>query len=463
MKRLIFSLFIILLIIVNVSCTYQLPNKLPEDDIDVFDEYDKLSIDEIKTYLTSIIPSEVTTDLTLPIGIPNSSASIYWQSTPSLISAIGIVSRGVIDQAVDLIANIRFHDQLYQHTIPVIIKGMELKPMENKKIVMAYYYDAKYFDIPNEQLAKIDYINYSFATINSQTYQLNLTSLYNLQSVLKYREQGIRIGLAIGGWGADGFSQALRTSANRAILIASIMDTIKKFQFDGIDLDWEYPTVNTGGIASHPSDKSNLTIFVKDLKQAMIAYRSDLKLTIAVISGGSAASFYDIAGLVPYIDYFNLMTYDGGSQAYTSHHTNLYNYPGGVGSVQSSVNQYMSLGVPKEKIIIGAAFYGHKKTILTTDGGILGKPANSNGSTDFTTINNLYLNNRNFTRYFDEQAKAPYLSDGKTFISYDDPISIDYKGKYVIEEDLAGMMFWELGSDKTFSLLEAINKCFNKK
>ena len=66
------------------------------------------------------------------------------------------------------------------------------------------------------------------------------------------------------------------------------METLRKHQFDGIDLDWEYPTSTVAGIAAHPSDKANLTLFVQELRQAMDSYRDDLLLTIAVIGGSSA-------------------------------------------------------------------------------------------------------------------------------------------------------------------------------
>jgi chitinase len=39
--------------------------------------------------------------------------------------------------------------------------------------------------------------------------------------------------------------------AKRAVFVNSVVNFIKKFNFDGLDFDWEYPA-NRGGI---PSDK----------------------------------------------------------------------------------------------------------------------------------------------------------------------------------------------------------------
>ena len=55
------------------------------------------------------------------------------------------------------------------------------------------------------------------------------------------------------------------------------------------------------------------------------------------------------------------MTYDmrGGFQVLTGHHTNLYTPTGDLFriSTDASVNLFVRAGVPKEKIVIGAAFY----------------------------------------------------------------------------------------------------------
>lgn len=59
---------------------------------------------------------------------------------------------------------------------------------------------------------------------------------------------------------------------------------------------------------------------------------------------------------------------------------------------------------------------------------------------------------------FDEQAKAPYATDGLTFWTYDDPVSIYHKGAYVMENDLMGLMCWEYGGDSSGELLAAMSR-----
>ncbi len=54
-----------------------------------------------------------------------------------------------------------------------------------------------------------------------------------------------------------------------------------------------------------------------------------------------------------------------------------------------------------------------------------------------------------YTRYWDAKASVPYLYNPQKqiFVSYEDPESLALKCKYVIDHHLAGMMFWDYGSD----------------
>lgn len=112
----------------------------------------------------------------------------------------------------------------------------------------------------------------------------------------------------------------MMTPNSRTTLVNSVMETIIKYNLDGIDIDWEYPTSSVAGITSNPADRNNLTLFCKELKAAMLNYRKDLLLTIAIAPSNA---FYDLKALTEYIDYFNVMTYDFAMGNTASHLTNL--------------------------------------------------------------------------------------------------------------------------------------------
>ena len=113
----------------------------------------------------------------------------------------------------------------------------------------------------------------------------------------------------------------------------------------------------------------------------------------------------------------------------------------------------------KKKVMIGAAFYGYGLTNVNiwenNMAVMLGQTARSLQYT-YTRIYNEIIVEKGYKRYWDNIAKAPWLYNGNTYFTYDDPESIKYKGKYVWTKDIAGMMFWEYSQDKTHTLLEAM-------
>lgn len=83
----------------------------------------------------------------------------------------------------------------------------------------------------------------------------------------------------------------------------------RRYNFDGLDLDWEYPALRGG----KPSDKENFVLLVKELKEELKKYR--LLLTSAL--GASKVTIdkaYDVKELTKYLDFMHIMCYDyGGS------------------------------------------------------------------------------------------------------------------------------------------------------
>ena len=63
------------------------------------------------------------------------------------------------------------------------------------------------------------------------------------------------------------------------------------------------------------------------------------------------------------------------------------------------------------------------------------------------------MNRNGFIRYWDEEAQAPYLFDGHTFLTYDDPVSLECKCRLVRDKQIAGIMVWEYGYDEEHVLI----------
>ena len=77
----------------------------------------------------------------------------------------------------------------------------------------------------------------------------------------------------------------------------------------------------------------------------------------------------------------------------------------------------------------------------------------------YTYIKDSLVNQKGFVRYWDENAKAPYLFNSTTnqLMVYDDEESVKLKCEYVIDNGMGGVMFWQYASDTSEYLLDAIN------
>lgn len=140
----------------------------------------------------------------------------------------------------------------------------------------------------------------------------------------------------------------------------------------------------------------------------------------------------------------------------TNHHSALY--PTKLGSaslnIDTAVKHYLAKGVPKKKLVIGMPLYG--RTYATSSGPSDGLHSSYKGAGKGTTTDgvrsfaDIKLNLANtYKKYWDDQAKAPYLFDAKTqhFITYDDEKSLGIKCDYIKIHGLGGAMLWELSWD----------------
>ncbi|MFD0715832.1 glycoside hydrolase family 18 protein [Paenibacillus sp. GCM10027626] len=339
--------------------------------------------------------------------------------------------------------------------------------MEKRNYIAAgYAVDSKLPDLTGEDLQKLTHLNVAFGHVRNDEIVTGHLQHTNQLWRIKQEHPGLTLILSVGGWSAGGFSEAASTEAGRAAMADSALRVLNDYPFDGIDLDWEYPCYGEAGIASSPDDKRNFTLLLKALREALDRKGAqDGRHYLLTIAAGADQYYIDgteMEQVQQYLDFVQLMTYDmrGGFQILTGHHTNLYTPTGDLFriSTDASVNLFIRAGVPKEKIVIGAAFYSRMWNQVPNRDNGLHQMAGSTGGygPDFTALAAEYINKNNYVRYWDDEAKAPYLFNGSSFISYEDERSIQHKCDYVKSRKLAGVMFWEYSCDKTHRLLDAM-------
>ena len=119
--------------------------------------------------------------------------------------------------------------------------------------------------------------------------------------------------LALGGWNdsaGNKYSRLVNNPEARKKFVEHAVAFLKKHNFDGLDLDWEYPKCWQVDCKKGPdSDKAGFTAWVKELHTA---FRPHGFLVTAAVSPSYKVmdAGYDIPALSRYLDYISVMTYD---------------------------------------------------------------------------------------------------------------------------------------------------------
>ncbi|MEN8117641.1 MAG: glycoside hydrolase family 18 protein [Bacteroidota bacterium] len=352
--------------------------------------------------------------------------------------------------------------------------------------IMAYYVPEKDYHPEQLPLERLTHIIFSFSNvIDGEMKFRNEESGNKLQQLVAQKQNypDLKVMIACGGWGADGFSDAVYTEESRASFISSIIAFIEKYKLDGVDIDWEYPAIPAAGTKARPDDKQNFTALMKGLREELDKLDRPQTLTFASAGWKRYYNNVEMVEVLKYADYMNVMTYDqvGANNPFTAHHTALGNVEPediadtplgknmkergmatGPQSVERIIDYCIAEGANPKQLVIGAAFYGRAwKGVHPEDNGLYQKNGGPYiGWSAYQQIRQEFENKNGFTRHWDELAKAPYLFNpvDSIFISYDDTASVKLKTRYSIENNLGGIMFWQLGNDtkEENSLLDAI-------
>ncbi|XP_072397046.1 uncharacterized protein Cht6 isoform X1 [Diabrotica undecimpunctata] len=304
---------------------------------------------------------------------------------------------------------------------------------------------------------------------------------------LKTYNKNLKTMLAIGGWneGSTRFSPMVANATRRKEFARNAIKFLRLNHFDGLDLDWEYPSFRDGG---KPRDKANYPLLVQDLseefdREAEKTGRPRLLLTMAVPAGVEYINKgFDVPELNKYLDWMNILSYDYHSafEPAVNHHAPLYsleeeseyNYESDL-NIDHSVKHYLKLGADPSKLVLGIPTYGRSYTLLNPDAFEIGSPADGPGTMGEATRENGYLAYYEVCDYVKNQdwevdspnpkVMGPYAFKDNQWVGYDDEEIVKRKAEYVAENRLGGIMFWSIDNDdfrgkchgKAYPLVEA--------
>ena len=340
--------------------------------------------------------------------------------------------------------------------------------------LIAYLHSPRGVDVRDVDAAKLTHINYAFANVRNDSVVLESPDdparLARL-TALRDRHPNLRILLSVGGWSwSENFSDAALTEASRETFAQSAVALVTRHHLDGLDIDWEYPGQPGEDNVYREADRENFTRLLRTLREHLDR-QSDrdgraegrrYELTIAAAAGERYLAHTDLRAAAAYLDFINLMTYDfhGPWTERTGHHANLYP-PSGVAAASgaAAVEALLREGIPAQKIILGAAFYGYAwRGVHPENDGLFQPYGGPVESLPFHELAARYIDRNGYERHWDDAAKAPYLwqSDSLVFISYEDEASLREKGRYVRAKGLGGVMYWEHTGDADGTLLSAL-------
>lgn len=348
---------------------------------------------------------------------------------------------------------------------PVNAPASHCEDIGQTPIILAYYTEWNTDRSPD--LSLVTHINYAHGRFkNKKTgdggIEFSGTPMFPETKIKDVKKEypHVKIMMMVGGWGAhaDGFSMMARDSAKRAEFCHSVNDHMKTYGFDGIDIDWEYPTVSADNETGRDdNDTKNFNILLKQLRDTLGTSK------IISFASSSSAKYVDWPTAIKFIDYVNLMTYDMGAapKGHNSplHKTETFDSR----SCEESVELHKKAGIPYERQVMGIPFYGKAEKNPASGTKIFDY---SVGYKEMDDILNkgLYKGKalaRPVERRWESKACVPYLVDetGKNVLSYDDTESVAEKAKFAKNKGLLGVMFWEFRyDDANLSLHKALDK-----
>ncbi len=342
----------------------------------------------------------------------------------------------------------------------------------NKDVKVIAYYSGPIAELDSIDVNKISHLIFCFGHLDGSRYKVDNakdTAIIKKMVSLKEKKPSLKVLLSLGGWGGcETCSDAFFTPEGRKTFARSVKEITDYFNTDGIDLDWEYPTIRLDNDIDKnpvhktaPEDYNNFTDLVQQLRKTL-----GKSATVTFAAGGFNTYLQksvDWKKVMKEVDYVNLMSYDliNGYATETGHHTALYSTPKQVESTDNAVQYLLKIGVDPKKIIIGAAFYARVwENVPATDNGLY-QPGKFKQGISYRNFSERLSEKSGYKSYWDDVAKAPYSYNAaeKKFATYDNEKSIELKTKYVMDKGLGGIMFWEITNDiHKGGLVDVINK-----
>jgi chitinase len=297
--------------------------------------------------------------------------------------------------------------------------------------------------IPYNELTHINHAGVSF---NAAGGLVVPTGFLEPELIQNAHAAGVKVLLLLGG----SFPALVVNPALITTLVGNLQIFINHNGYDGVDIDWEYP-----------STFADRQTFFNLFTALRAAFPSPAYVISADVPpwGGEG---YDFSGVEPLVDYFNIMMYDcagpwtDDAQLNSAIFPDPHNpqpwecEPGG--TVEEAANIFLTqLNLPASKLNMGTPFYGYLYQNVSALWGLCTNCGSTVNSINYGTGIKQRINQQGWETFYDPISLVPYMlkiDRSPGYITYDDYFSTYYRIWYSVwKRGLGGTFMWSLDAD----------------
>ncbi|XP_044463169.1 class V chitinase-like [Mangifera indica] len=327
-----------------------------------------------------------------------------------------------------------------------------------------YWFPGSGFPVSDINSTLFTHLFCAFADLDPETNQVVISSANQAQfstftQTVQQTNPSVKTLLSIGGGSANQTDFALMAadSTSRKSFIDSSINLARQYNFNGLDLDWEYP--------SSASAMTNLALLLNEWRAAIdnestSTGNTSLLLSAAVFYSSDYYTIdYPVQAIVNSLDWINVMAYDFYGPLWsniTGPPAALYNPGNDQLSGNYGVTSWIQAGVPASKIVLGLPFYGYAWQLADANNHgyfapSVGPALSSDGSAGYNQIEE-FISENSATTVYNSSVVSNYCYSGTTWIGFDDTESVSAKVSYAKENELLGYFAWHVGADDNWVL-----------